>query len=103
MAVKAGQGITDIVGDKRGEILSLGAKHGAYNVRIFGSVARGEARSDSDVDFLVEWDMSRISPWGGAGFDLELQALLSRDVDVVTLEDLHPMIRQRVLAEAVAL
>jgi uncharacterized protein len=103
VAVRTGLGINDIIGDKRGEILGLAAKHGAYNVRVFGSVARGEAGPESDVDFLVEWDMSRISAWGGAAFDLDLKALLSRAVDVVTLEDLHPMIRQRVLSEAVSL
>ena len=103
MVDKTRQGIDDIIGDKRTQILRLAAKHGAINVRVFGSVARGEADSESDIDLLVEWDLSRISPWGGAGFDLEVQALLSRHVDVVTLEDLHPMIRQRVLGEAVPL
>src|SRR5258708_26289053 len=103
MAVRTGQGIGEVIGVKRAEILRLAAKHGAYNVRIFGSVARGEAGPESDVDLLVEWDMSRISPWGGAGFDVEAKALLSRNVDVVTLEDLHPMMRERVLKEAVSL
>ncbi len=103
MIVKARQGVDDIIGDKRAEILRLAAKHGAYNVRVFGSVARGEAGPNSDLDLLVEWDLSRISAWGGAGFDVEVRALLARDVDVVTLEDLHPLIRQHILNEAVPL
>ncbi len=103
MAVQVKLGIAEIIGDKRAEILRLAAKHGAQNVRVFGSVARGEAGPESDVDLLVEWDLRRISPWGGAGFDLEVQALLARGVDVVTLEDLHPMIRQQILSEAVPL
>ncbi len=46
--------IGELLQEKREEILSLASKHGAFNVRIFGSVVRGEDRPDSDVDFLVE-------------------------------------------------
>lgn len=98
-----GLGINDLIGDKRQEILRLAQKHGANNVRIFGSVARGEAGPDSDIDILVEWDMSRISAWGGAGLDIELRELLGRDVEVVSPDDLHWFIRNRVLQEAVSL
>lgn len=94
-------GIFEVVGEKRAQLLALAAKHGAYNVRVFGSVARGEASVNSDLDLLVEWDLTRISAWGGAGFDLEAAKLLARRVDVVTLEDLHPLMRERVLREAV--
>ena len=100
---KTGLGIAEIIGQKRDRILELADKHGAYNVRIFGSVARGEATPDSDIDLLVEWDFTRISPWGGAGLDIELQELLRRSVDVVTIEDLHPLMRASVLKEAIAL
>ncbi|MCE7947948.1 MAG: DNA polymerase subunit beta [Chloroflexi bacterium CFX4] len=96
-------GSSEIVGERRAQLLALAAKHGAYNVRVFGSVARGEANVNSDLDLLVEWDLTRISAWGGAGFDLEAAKLLARRVDVVTLEDLHPLMREHVLREAIAL
>jgi hypothetical protein len=98
-----GLGIDDLIGDKRQEILRLAEKHGANNVRIFGSVARGDAGPDSDVDFLVDWDYSRLSPWGGVGFELDLQDLLGREVDVVSEKWLHPLLRKQVLREAVPL
>jgi predicted nucleotidyltransferase len=98
-----GLGIEDLIGDRRDEVLRLADKHGAFHVRVFGSVARGEAGPDSDIDFLVEWDMTRISSWGGVGLDIELRELLGRDVDVVSEEDLHWYIRDRVLKEAVPL
>jgi predicted nucleotidyltransferase len=96
-------GIDDLIGDKREDILKLAEKHGARNVRVFGSVARGEAGPDSDIDLLVEWDIAHISAWGGAGLDIELRQLLGREVDVVSEEDLHWYIRDRVLQEAVPL
>jgi hypothetical protein len=101
--VKSGLGIEEVIGDKRAEILRLAHQHGAFNVRIFGSVARGEARSDSDVDFLVEWDYTRLSPWGGVGFEIDLQALLGRTVDVVSEKWVNPRLREQILREAVPL
>lgn len=98
-----GLGIQDIIGDRRDDILRLADKHGATNVRVFGSVARGEAGPDSDLDLLVDWDYSRLSAWGGVGFDLEVADLLGRKVDVVSERSLHWYIRDRVLREAVAL
>lgn len=96
-----GLGIDDVVKDKRDEILRIAAKHGASNVRIFGSVARGEARPDSDIDFLI--DGLENSAWGGGGLLMDLQDLLGRSVDLVTVEDLHSYIRDKVLREAVSL
>ncbi len=96
-------GINNLLAGKREDILRLAARHGAYNVRVFGSAARGEATADSDIDFLVEWDLERISSWGGVGLDIELEALLGRPVDVVSEDDLHWAMRDRVLREAVAL
>jgi hypothetical protein len=98
-----GLGIDGVLGEHREAILHLAARHGASKVRVFGSVARGEATPDSDVDFLVEWDVQRISPWGGTGLILELEALLDRKVEIATEQGLHPRIKERVLREAVPL
>ncbi len=87
---------------KRKEILGLAAKYGAYNVRVFGSVARGEADSESDVDFLVEVEPGR-SLLDLGGLLMELQELLDCQVDVVTEKGLRQRIRERVLNEAVPL
>lgn len=86
----------------RSEILSLAAKHGARNVRVFGSVARGEARPDSDVDFLVDLDAGRTLLDLG-GLLMDLRRLLDRSVDVVTEPGLRERIRDQVLREAVPL
>ena len=85
---------------KREEILKIAAKHGARNVRVFGSVARGEARPDSDVDFLV--DVGAVtSSWFPGGLIVDLEALLGKHVEVVTERGLHPLLRDSVLREAV--
>jgi predicted nucleotidyltransferase len=96
-------GIEDIIGDKREALLKLAAKHGASNVRVFGSVARGEATEDSDLDLLVDQDWSRLSGWGGMEIVVELEDLLARRVDVATEDELKPRIREQVLREVVAL
>ena len=88
--------------EKRGEILRLARQHGARNVRIFGSVARGEAGPDSDVDFLVEMEPGR-SLLDMGGLLMDLREVLGRDVDVVTEPGLKPRLRERVLKEAVSL
>lgn len=87
---------------KRTEILDVARKHGARNVRVFGSVARGDAGSDSDVDILVELEAGR-SLLDHAGLMLDLSDLLGCKVDVVSDRALHWYIRDRVLAEAVPL
>lgn len=92
----------DLLKAKRGEILRMAAKHGAHNVRVFGSVVRGEARLDSDVDFLVEVRPVH-SPWFPGGLVADLEKLLGCEVDVVTEGALHWYIRDRVLEEAVPL
>ena len=84
---------------KREDILQIAANHGAYNVRIFGSVARGEADAESDVDFLVNLEAGRSLLDLGAML-MDLRDLLGREVDVVTEVGLRPRIRQRVLNEA---
>lgn len=88
--------------EKREEILSLATKHGAYNIRIFGSVARGEADSASDIDFLVELEPGR-SLLDLGGLLMELQELLDCPVDVVTDKGLRSRIREQVLCEAIPL
>jgi len=87
---------------RRHEILRLAANHGATNVRIFGSVARGEADERSDVDFLVEMRTGR-SLLDLGGLLVDLQELLGQRVDVVTERGLKSRIRDRVLREAVPL
>jgi uncharacterized protein len=84
----------------REDILRAAALRGARNVRVFGSVARGEARPDSDVDFLVEFEPGRnLLDWGGLWSDLE--AIMGCEIDVVSEDSIHPLIRERVLKEAV--
>ena len=83
----------------RDEILQIAACHGAYNVRVFGSQARGEAKQDSDLDLLVEVGPDR-SPWFPAGMIIDLEELLGCKVDVVTSDSLHWFIKDRILQEA---
>ncbi len=95
-------GIAEVVGSKREEVVALARKHGATNVRVFGSVARGEADESSDVDFLVDLEPGR-SLFDLGGLLMDLQDLLGRSVDVGTEKSLKPRIRERVLKEAVPL
>ena len=87
---------------KRDEILQICTKYGARNVRVFGSVARGDADEHSDIDLLVEFDTER-SLLDHAGLWLELQELLGVKVDVVSERGLKARIRERVLQEAIPL
>ena len=94
--------LDELLRSKRGEILRLASQHGARNVRIFGSVARGEADERSDVDLLVDLEPGR-SLLDLGGLLMDLRDLLRRDVDVVTERGLKARIRSRVLQEAVPL
>lgn len=94
--------VIKLLTDKREEILRIAKKHGASNVRIFGSVARGENDSKSDVDLLVDLEQGR-SLLDHAALYLELEELLQCKVDVATEKGLKERIRERVLNEAVAL
>lgn len=85
---------------KREEILRIAAKHGARNVRVFGSVARGEADQASDIDFLVDMEPAR-SLLDLGGLQWEIESLLGCRVDVVTERGLKARIRDRVVREAV--
>lgn len=88
--------------DNRDRVLETAARYGAYNVRIFGSVARGEATAGSDIDLLVSLEPGRsLMDLGGLLYDL--RNLLGIEVDVVTENGLRARIRERVLKEAVPL
>jgi uncharacterized protein len=78
----------DLLREKREGILQIGAKHGARNVRLFGSAARGDADEHSDIDLLVDFEPGR-SLLDQAGLVLDLEELLSRKVDVVTERGLY--------------
>ena len=95
-------GIDELLKSKRDEILHIAAKHGARNVRVFGSVARGEADEQSDVDFLVEVGPDR-TPFFPGGLLADLEDLLNCKVDIVTEDGLHWYIKDKVIEEAVPL
>ena len=94
--------IEELLKSKRQEILAIAARHGARNIRVFGSVARGEAKPESDVDILVEME-SGTSLMDHVTLMQDLEDLLERKVDVVNDRALHWYIRDRVLAEATPL
>ena len=91
-----------LIHERRREILEIVAQYGVRSIRVFGSVARGEAEAASDVDFLVE-----LAPGTSAldlgGLLMDLREILGCEVDVVTEKGLRPRIRERVLKEAVPL
>ncbi len=87
---------------RRHDILKLAQQYGAYNVRVFGSVACGEADSESDIDLLVDMEPNR-SLLDMGGLLMDLQELLNVPVDLVTESSLKQRLRQRVLREAVPL
>ena len=88
-----------VLREKRDEVLRVALKHGARNVRVFGSVARGQAGAQSDIDLLVTMERGR-SLLDHAALWLEIQELLGHKVDVVSEGGLKPRIRERVLQEA---
>ena len=91
--------IDGLLAEKRAEILRLAASRGARNVRVFGSVARGEAGEDSDIDILVDVEPGR-SLLDIIGLWLDLQELLGRKVDLLTEAGVNIHLRDRILAEA---
>lgn len=94
--------LAQLLHDKREAIQRIATAHGAYNIRVFGSVARGEATPQSDLDLLIDVGTTT-SAWFPAGLLLDLEELLGCHVDVVTERALHPTLRERVLREAVPL
>ncbi|MFQ5915046.1 MAG: nucleotidyltransferase family protein [Nitrospinota bacterium] len=94
--------IQKLLKERRTEIFGVAARHGARNVRVFGSAARGEADERSDIDFLVEMEPGRnLLDLGGLLMDL--RELLGREVDVITERGLKARIRDRIVREAVPL
>ena len=87
---------------RRDKILQLASEHGARNVRVFGSVARGDQNRDSDIDFLVDLEPNRTLMDLG-GLLIALQEALGGEVDVATEETLRPKVRECAIAEAVPL
>jgi len=88
-------GISELIGEKKNQILALAAKYDASNVRVFGSVAEGTADEHSDIDFLVDLEPD-CSLFDLGGLLMDLQKLLGRNVDVVTENGLHWYIKERV-------
>lgn len=88
--------------ESRGEILRLAALRGAYDLRVFGSVARGEADENSDLDLLVSWQPGR-SLLDHAGLVKDLEELLGVKVHIGTEKSLHWYVRERILNEAMPL
>jgi len=86
----------------RNQILALAEKRGAHNVRVFGSIARGDQRVDSDIDFLVDFEPGR-SLLDLTGLWLDLQGALGCKVDVVSSRDLRPRLASEIARDAISL
>jgi len=84
------------------EIERLASLHGVHNIRVFGSVARVEDTTESDIDFLIDMEES-CSLLDLIGFQQELEAMLNRPADVLTESGISPYLRDTILSEAVAL
>ncbi|MGN6593112.1 MAG: nucleotidyltransferase family protein [Terriglobales bacterium] len=91
--------LAELRGPRRSQILNLAARHGARNLRVFGSVARGGQTGHSDLDLLVEWEPGR-SLLDHAALVADLEDLLGAKVHLGTERSLHWYVRDRILAEA---
>jgi len=92
--------MADVIRQSRNKIVRLAQKYGATNIRIFGSFARGDHNSESDVDFLINMEGSLLRR---IAFKQDLEDLLGRKVDVVTEKSLHWYVRERIMKEAAPL
>ena len=92
--------IKELLRERRKEIEKVAAKHGAFDIRVFGSVVRGEEKSDSDIDLLVKTG-EKTSPWFPGGLVADLEEMLGHGVEVVTENGLNPLIREQVMKEAI--
>jgi uncharacterized protein len=95
--------LDDLTPATKAKIKEIAAQHGAYNVRVFGSVAKGQADQHSDLDLLVDYDLDKVSPWFPVRLIRDLESLLGTKVDVVTPQGLKARIQDEVLQEALAL
>jgi uncharacterized protein len=91
--------VEEILKEKRQDIFKIAASHGARNIRVFGSAARGEADESSDIDLLVDMESDR-SLLDVAALLADLRDLLGRRVDIVSEKGLYWLIRRRILKEA---
>lgn len=94
--------MADVVGKRRAEVLRVARRYGARSVRVFGSVRRGQATRQSDLDLLVSFRKGA-DLFDQLRLERELSHLLGRKVDVVTELGLHPLVRPQVLLEAIPL
>jgi uncharacterized protein len=94
--------LDELLKAKREEILRIAAKYGASNVRVFGSVARGEAGPDSDIDLLVDFDEG-VTLLDHAGLIIDLERLLGCKVDVASEDGLKPRVRERIMQDIMPL
>lgn len=94
--------IDEMLKEKRDEILAIAKQHGGRKVRIFGSIARGQGKEDSDIDLLVELEPGR-SLLDIIAIKQDLEDLLKRKVDVVTEAAVSPYIRKEILRQAISL
>jgi predicted nucleotidyltransferase len=95
--------LDDLTPATREKIKAIAAQHGAFNVRVFGSVAREQADQNSDLDLLVDYDLDKTTPWFPVRLIRDLENLLGIKVDVVTSKGLKARIRNEVLQEALTL
>jgi predicted nucleotidyltransferase len=94
--------MVDVVQAKREQILSVARRHGVTGIRVFGSMARGDAGPESDVDLLIEVG-EEPSAWFPGGLVADLEELLGRRVQVTTERGLDDLLRDRVIEEAIPL
>jgi predicted nucleotidyltransferase len=95
--------LLDTLQKQRTAILEIATNHGAFNVRVFGSVVRREETPESDIDFLIDYDPAKTTPWFPGGLLMDWQDLLGRRVDILTENGVSPLIREQVFSVAEAL
>ncbi|MEL7355780.1 MAG: nucleotidyltransferase domain-containing protein [Cyanobacteria bacterium J06560_6] len=92
--------LLDTLQEKREDILAIATHHGAFNVRVFGSVIRREDTPESDIDFLIDYDPAKTTPWFPGGLLMDWQELLGRKVGISTENSISPLMREQVFTEA---
>jgi predicted nucleotidyltransferase len=97
-----GLGVSEVIGDRRAEVLRIARRYGAREIRVFGSVRRGQATEASDLDLLVRFRRSA-DLFDQMRLERQLARVLGRKVDVVTEAGLHPLVRPQALFEAIPL